>query len=62
MYFRLCRRVSGRAVGLVLGAGGARGLAHVGVIRALKEAGVTVDLVGGTSQGGEFNRFCILFS
>ena len=48
---RLCRRVSGRAVGLVLGGGGARGLAHVGVIKALIEAGVTVDLVGGTSQG-----------
>lgn len=48
---RMCRRVSGRAVGLVLGGGGARGLAHVGVIKALKEAGVTVDIVGGTSQG-----------
>ena len=48
---RICRRVSGRSVGLVLGAGGARGMAHLGVIRALKEAGITVDLVGGTSQG-----------
>jgi len=48
---RLCRRVSGLAVGLVLGGGGARGLAHIGVIKALKEAGLTVDLVGGTSQG-----------
>lgn len=48
---RLCRRVTGRAIGLVLGAGGARGLAHLGVIRALQEEGVTVDLVGGTSQG-----------
>ena len=48
---RMCRRVSGRSVGLVLGAGGARGMAHLGVIRALKEAGITVDLVGGTSQG-----------
>ncbi|VEU39520.1 unnamed protein product [Pseudo-nitzschia multistriata] len=47
----MCRRVSGRSVGLVLGAGGARGIAHLGVIRALKEAGVTVDIVGGTSQG-----------
>jgi CRP-like cAMP-binding protein len=50
-FHRLCRRVTGRAVGLVLGSGGARGLAHLGVIRALKEAGVTIDLVGGTSQG-----------
>jgi len=48
---RMCRRISGRSIGLVLGAGGARGIAHLGVIRALKEAGVTVDIVGGTSQG-----------
>jgi lysophospholipid hydrolase len=44
---RMCRRITGRSVGLVLGGGGARGLAHLGVIRALKEAGVTVDMVGG---------------
>jgi len=48
---RMCRRVTGRSVGLVLGGGGARGISHLGVIRALKEAGVTVDMVGGTSQG-----------
>lgn len=50
-FHRMSRRVTGRSVGLVLGGGGARGIAHVGVIRALIEAGVTVDLVGGTSQG-----------
>ena len=49
--FRLCRRMTGLSVGLVLGGGGARGLAHLGVIKALLEAGITVDLVGGTSQG-----------
>jgi len=38
-------------VGLVLGGGGARGFAHVGVIRALEEAGVPVALVVGTSVG-----------
>jgi predicted acylesterase/phospholipase RssA len=48
---RLARLVSGNAVGLVLGGGGARGLAHLGVIRALEELGVPVDLVGGTSMG-----------
>jgi predicted acylesterase/phospholipase RssA/CRP-like cAMP-binding protein len=48
---RLARRLAGRGVGLVLGGGGARGVAHVGVIRALEEAGVAVDLVGGTSMG-----------
>lgn len=48
---RLCRRMTGLSVGLVLGGGGARGLAHLGVIRALVEAGITIDIVGGTSQG-----------
>jgi lysophospholipid hydrolase len=48
---RLCRRITGRSIGVVLGGGGARGLAHVGVIRALMEAGICVDFVGGTSQG-----------
>lgn len=47
---RLARRVSGRAVGLVLG-GGARGFAHIGTLRALAEAGIAVDLIGGTSIG-----------
>jgi predicted acylesterase/phospholipase RssA/CRP-like cAMP-binding protein len=48
---RLARRVSGRAVGLVLGGGGARGFAHIGTLRALAEAGITADVVGGTSIG-----------
>lgn len=38
-------------VGLVLSGGGARGFAHVGVLRALQEAHVPVDLVVGTSMG-----------
>jgi len=50
-YERLARRLTGRAVGLVLGGGGARGLAHIGVIRALEEAGIPIDRVGGTSIG-----------
>lgn len=49
---RLARRLTGRSHGLVLGGGGARGLAHIGVIRALEEAGLNIDLVGGTSIGG----------
>ncbi len=48
---RVARLVTGRAVGLVLSGGGARGFAHIGVVRALREAGVPVDLVGGTSMG-----------
>jgi predicted acylesterase/phospholipase RssA/CRP-like cAMP-binding protein len=50
-YDRLARMLTGRAIGLVLGGGGARALAHIGVIRALEEAGIPIDLVGGTSSG-----------
>jgi predicted acylesterase/phospholipase RssA/CRP-like cAMP-binding protein len=48
---RLARRLTGRAVGLVLSGGGARGFAHVGVIRALHELGWPIDAVGGASMG-----------
>ena len=48
---RLARFLDGKAVGLVLGGGGARGFAHIGVIRALEEAGIPIDRVGGTSMG-----------
>ncbi len=49
---RLARHLSGRAVGLVLAGGGARGFAHLGVLRALEEAGIAIDHIGGTSMGG----------
>jgi NTE family protein len=48
---RLARIVSGNAIGLVLAGGGARGFAHLGVFKALQEAGVEIDFVGGTSMG-----------
>ncbi len=48
---RLARRITGRATGLVFSGGGARGFAHVGVIRAIEEAGIPIDLIGGTSMG-----------
>lgn len=38
-------------VALVLGGGGARGLAHIGVLKVLEEAGVPIDMVVGTSMG-----------
>ena len=38
-------------VGLVLSGGGARGLAHVGVLRALEELRIPVDAIAGTSMG-----------
>ncbi len=49
---RLARFLTGKAIGLVLGGGGARGLAHIGVIRALTEAGIPIDMIGGASIGG----------
>jgi len=47
----LTRQLTGRAIGLVLGGGGARGFAHLGLLRALEESGLTVDLAGGSSMG-----------
>ena len=48
---RLARRLSNNAVTLVLGGGGARGFAHIGAIRAIREAGIPIDAAGGTSFG-----------
>lgn len=48
---RLARRLIGRAVGMVFSGGSARGLAHIGAIRAVIEAGQPVDVIGGTSMG-----------
>jgi predicted acylesterase/phospholipase RssA len=48
---RFARLTADRGVGLVLGGGGARGMAHLGTIRALEEAGITIDVFGGTSFG-----------
>ena len=48
---RLARSLTGRTLGLVLSGGGARGFGHIGALRALCEAGVPVDEVGGTSMG-----------
>jgi NTE family protein len=47
---RLFRRKPPK-IGLALGSGAARGLAHVGVLKALKEASIPVDIVAGTSMG-----------
>ena len=48
---RLARLLSRNAIGLVLGGGGARGFAHLGVWRALRARGIEIDVVGGTSIG-----------
>ncbi|HLU09829.1 MAG TPA: cyclic nucleotide-binding and patatin-like phospholipase domain-containing protein [Oceanobacillus sp.] len=48
---RVGRFLRGKALALVFGGGGTRAAAHIGVIRALEEAGIQPDLVGGTSAG-----------
>lgn len=48
---RLARLLTGRAIALVLAGGAARGAAHVGVLRALEERDIPIDLVCGTSAG-----------
>ncbi|KAI4865794.1 lysophospholipase NTE1 [Hypoxylon rubiginosum] len=48
---RLARRLCGKSIGLVLGGGGARGIAQIGIIRAMEDAGIPIDIVGGTSIG-----------
>lgn len=50
-YERFGRYLKGERFGLVLGGGGARGYAHIGVLRALEEENIPVDVVGGTSMG-----------
>ena len=48
---RLIRFVRGHAVGVVLGGGGVRGWAHIGALRGIHEAGIPIDVIGGTSGG-----------
>ena len=48
---RFARRLSGNAIGLVLGGGGVRGYFHIGAWRAIEEAGLPIDIIGGTSVG-----------
>jgi len=58
---RFARILSNKAIGLVLGGGGAKGFAHLGVIKALGEAGVDIDFLGGTSAGALYGltaAFC----
>jgi predicted acylesterase/phospholipase RssA len=50
-FARLVRILDGTALGLVLGGGAARGFAHLGVYKAMVEAGIAVDWVGGSSIG-----------
>ena len=53
IYFAISQTVMAQRpkIGLVLSGGGAKGLAHIGVIKVLEEAGIKVDYIGGTSMG-----------
>jgi len=48
---RLAHKLLGTSIGLALGGGAAFGLAHIGVLQVLENAGVPIDLVAGCSQG-----------
>ncbi len=48
---RLARLIVGHGVGLMLGGGGARAFAHIGVLRAMREARIDADVIGGVSGG-----------
>ncbi|MEO7009288.1 MAG: patatin-like phospholipase family protein, partial [Caldimonas sp.] len=48
---RAARLLAGRGLGVALSGGGARGLAHIGVLRAFTELGIPIDCIGGTSIG-----------
>ncbi|KAJ2549484.1 phosphatidylcholine and lysophosphatidylcholine phospholipase [Coemansia sp. RSA 1933] len=50
-FARLARCLCGKSVGVVMSGGGARGIALLGVLQAFEEAGIPVDMVGGTSIG-----------
>ncbi|KAM7350593.1 patatin like phospholipase domain containing sws isoform 2-T2 [Cochliomyia hominivorax] len=50
-FSRLARWLTGNSIGLVLGGGGARGAAHIGMLKAIQEAGIPIDMVGGVSIG-----------
>ena len=44
--------VQRKKIGLALGGGGARGLAHIGVLKVLRSEGIPIDTIAGTSMGG----------
>jgi len=52
-----CFSSVGQSVGLVLSGGGAKGIAHIGVIKALEENGIPIDYIVGTSMGAVVGAF-----
>jgi predicted acylesterase/phospholipase RssA/CRP-like cAMP-binding protein len=58
---RLLRFMMGTAVGVVLGGGGVRSWAHIGALRAIEEAGIPIDAIGGSSAGAIVAGYYALF-
>jgi len=56
---RMARRITRRVVGLALSSGGARGIAHVGVLQVLRENNIPIDIVAGTSAGSLFGGLLV---
>jgi len=50
-FAKVARFLTGRAIGVVLAGGGALGCAHLGVIKALRQAAIPIDFIGGASAG-----------
>jgi predicted acylesterase/phospholipase RssA len=55
---RLVQFIRGVQIGVALGGGAARGMAHLGVLKALQESGITVDRIAGTSAGAMTGTLC----
>ena len=51
---RTARKITHQVIGLALSSGGARGIAHIGVLETLEKANIPVDLIAGTSAGSLF--------
>lgn len=57
---RLARYLTGQPVAIVFSGGGLRGLAHVGVLKALKESGIPVDVICAASAGSLVGSLCAM--
>jgi NTE family protein len=55
---RLVQFIRGVQIGVALGGGAARGMAHLGVLKALQESGITIDRIAGTSAGAMTGTLC----
>ncbi len=51
---RIARKLTRKVIGLALSSGGARGIAHIGVMQVLEESNIPIDMIAGTSAGSLF--------